>query len=52
MKEVIEEGIQKGAKEGEKKKAIEIAKRMLEKGMDIKVIKELIGLMEEEIKKS
>ena len=51
MKEVIEEGIQKGAKEGEKK-AIEIAKRMLEKGMDIKVIKELNGLMEEEIKKS
>ena len=40
-----------GEKNGEKKKQIEIAKRMLEKGKDIEEIKELTELTEEEIKK-
>lgn len=40
-----------GEKSGEKKKQLEIAKRMLKKGKDIKEIIELTELTEEEIKK-
>ena len=38
-------------KNGEKKKQIEIAKKLLEKNYDIKEIMELTELTEEEIKK-
>jgi predicted transposase/invertase (TIGR01784 family) len=50
-----EEGIKKGRKEGlqkgQKEKQRQIAKKMLEKGLDIKLIIEVTGLSEEEIKK-
>ncbi len=48
-------GLQKGRKEGllkgAEKKAFDIAKTMLAKGMDCKTIAEITGLSEEEIKK-
>ena len=46
----IAEGRKEGRKEGELKKEKEIAKNMLKKDMDIKLIVELTGLTEEEIK--
>ena len=45
-KELREDGI----KEGQRKEKIEIAKNMLSKNMDIKLISEITGLMEDEIK--
>ena len=46
-----EHGLNKGISEGENKKSIEIAKRMLDKNLDIKEISEITGLSIEEIKK-
>ena len=43
------EGKEEGLKEGAKKKSFDIAKRMLEKGIDIETISELTGLTEKEI---
>ena len=45
----IQQGIQEGLETGEKNKAIEIAKRMLQKGTDISFIIECTGLTKEEI---
>ena len=44
-----EEGRQEGRAEGAKQKSFDIAKRMLEKGIDIKTISELTCLTEKEI---
>ena len=44
-----EEGIEKGRIQGEKNKQIEIAKKMLEEGIDISVILRVTGLTKEEI---
>ena len=48
-KEGKEEGIKEGREEGAKQKSCDIAKRMLEKGIDIETISELTGLTEKEI---
>ncbi|OQX99173.1 MAG: hypothetical protein B6I20_10230 [Bacteroidetes bacterium 4572_117] len=45
----IKKGIKKGIEKGEKKKAIKVAKRMIEKGMDISLISEMTGLTGKEI---
>ena len=47
----LEEAEKRGKEEGEKEKQQEIAKKMKEKGTDIKYIKEITGLTEEEIEK-
>ena len=44
-----EEGIKEGREEGAKRNSCDIAKRMLEKGIDIETISELTGLTEKEI---
>ncbi len=44
-------GEQKGLKKGAEKKAVDIAKNLLAKGMDCNTIAEITGLTEEEIKK-
>lgn len=49
--EGLEQGLKEGIKQGEKESRIQIAKKMLEKKMDINVISELTGLTKEEIKK-
>ena len=49
LKEGIEKGIEKGKAEGEKKKGLEIAEKLLEKGIDIKNIAEITEISEEEI---
>ena len=46
-----EEGLKEGREEGAKQKSFDIAKRMLEKGIDIETISELTGLTEKEISK-
>ncbi len=46
-----EEGIKQGFDKGKKEKQIEIAKKMLEENMDIKLISKLTSLTEKEIKK-
>ena len=46
-----EEGLTEGRAEGAKQNSCDIAKRMLEKGIDIETISELIGLTEKEISK-
>ena len=51
IKQGIERGIEQGIERGEKKKQIEIAKRMLEKGKDIEEIIEMTELTKEEIQK-
>ena len=48
-KEGKEEGIKEGREEGAKQKSCDIAKRMLEKGIDVETILELTGLTEKEI---
>ncbi len=50
MEKGMEKGIKKGREEGEKHKALEIAKKMKNKGTDIALISEIIGLTIEEIK--
>ena len=42
-------GIEQGIEQGEKNKCIQIAKKMLEKKIDITVISEVTGLTKEEI---
>ena len=49
LKEGKEEGIKEGREEGAKRNSCDIAKRMLEKGIDIETISELTGLTEKEI---
>ena len=49
LKEGKEEGIKEGREEGAQQKSFDIAKRMLEKGIDIETISELTGLTEKEI---
>ena len=49
LKEGKEEGIKEGREEGAKQKSFDIAKRMLEKGIDIETISELTGLTAEEV---
>ena len=44
-----EEGLKEGREEGAKQNSCDIAKRMLEKGIDIETISELTGLTAEEI---
>ena len=44
-----ETGREEGREEGAKKKSFDIAKRMLEKGIDIETISELTGLTTEEV---
>ena len=51
LKEGREEGHKAGKEEGAKQKSFDIAKRMLEKGIDIETISELTGLTEKEISK-
>ena len=43
------EGKEEGLKEGAKKNSFDIAKKMLEKGIDIETISELTGLTAEEV---
>ena len=43
------EGKEEGRKEGAKQKSFDIAKRMLEKGIETETISELTGLTEKEI---
>ncbi len=50
-KEGIKKGIKKGIKEGVKEGKNEIAKEMIKRGMETKVIIELTGLTEEELRK-
>ena len=50
-KEGIKKGIKKGVKEGVKEGKNEIAKEMIKRGMETKVIIELTGLTEEELRK-
>ena len=47
--EGLKEGREEGRPEGVKQKSFDIAKRMLEKGIDIETISELTGLTAEEI---
>ena len=50
-KDGIKEGKEKGIKQGIKEKAIETAKNMLNKGLDIELISECTGLDIKEIEK-
>ena len=45
------EGLQEGLKEGEQKRSIEIAKQMIAKGMEEKLICDLTGLTLDDLKK-
>ena len=49
LKEGKEEGLKEGREEGAKQKSFDIAKRMLEKGIETETISELTGLTEKEI---
>ena len=49
LKEGHKKGRAEGREEGAKQKSFDIAKRMLEKGIDIETISELTGLTAEEV---
>ena len=51
LNEAERKGVQKGIKEGEKKKALEIAKSMIDMGLDKKTISKTTGLDLYEIEK-
>ena len=51
IKEGIEQGLEQGIEQGSTKKALEIAKSMITKGMDIDLISELTGLSKEKLEK-
>lgn len=51
MKKGIERGLEKGKAEGEKKSSLEIARRMILKGMTTEDIAELTNLTEDEVEK-
>ena len=51
LKQGIEKGKVQGFEKGEKTKAIEIAKKLKQKGIDIEIIKETTNLTIEEINK-
>jgi predicted transposase/invertase (TIGR01784 family) len=50
-REGLEEGKKEGIKQGELKAKIETAKKLLKKGIDIKIIVEATGLSKKELKK-
>ncbi len=50
LKEGLEAGKKEGLQVGKKEEKLETAKKMLEKGIDIKTIAEITGLTEEEIR--
>ena len=50
-REAIESGRKEGIEQGSTKKALEIAKSMITKGVDIDLISELTGLSKEKIEK-
>ena len=50
-KEGLEQGIEQGIEQGSTKKALEIAKSMITKGMDMDLISELTGLSKEKLEK-
>jgi hypothetical protein len=50
-KEGIKQGLEEGKKQGELKAKIETAKKLLKKGIDIKIIVEATGLSKKELKK-
>ena len=47
--EGLEEGIQKGLEEGIQKGRVDVAKAMLQRGMNMKIVMELTGLTEDEL---
>jgi len=47
----IDEGVAKGEARGSHHKSLEIAKKMMAKGMDENTIMEITGLTQEEIRK-
>ncbi len=51
IKQGIEKGVQQGLKMGKHEKAIETAKRMIEKGFDVNIIVDVTGLTMEEVKR-
>ncbi len=51
LNEAERKGVQKGIKEGEKKKALEIAKSMIDMGLDKETISKTTGLDLYEIEK-
>lgn len=46
----LREAIKEGKEEGKKENKLEVAQKMLNRGMDIQVISEIVGISEEEIK--
>jgi predicted transposase/invertase (TIGR01784 family) len=50
IEEGIEQGIEQGREQGEKNKALEIARKLKEKGVDIDMICETLGLSKEVVK--
>ena len=51
LKKAKEEGIEQGIEQGEKMKAISIARNLKKSGIDIRIISENTGLSIEEIEK-
>ena len=49
-KEGKKEGIKEGIEEGKREGILNIAKKMIEKGIDIKQVKEITGLSQKELK--
>ena len=49
MESMYEHGMEQGKAEGAKEQSIKIAKKMLEKNIDIEIIMETTGLTKEEI---
>ncbi|WP_199242481.1 Rpn family recombination-promoting nuclease/putative transposase [Desulfosporosinus fructosivorans] len=50
IKEGKEEGIKEGIKEGIRENKLEVAKNLLNRGMDIRVISEIVGISEKEVR--
>jgi predicted transposase/invertase (TIGR01784 family) len=51
LQQGLQKGLQKGLQEGEFKAKIETAKKLIQKGIDIKIIMEATGLSKKDLKK-
>jgi predicted transposase/invertase (TIGR01784 family) len=51
LQEGLQQGLQKGLEKGEFKAKIETAKKLIQKGIDIKIIMEATGLSKKDLKK-
>jgi len=50
LREALKRGKEEGKEEGKRENKLEVAKKLLDRGMEIRVVSEIVGMSEEEIR--